>query len=118
LELLVRLGGFEIAAIVGAFIRAAQGGLPLLVDGYIVSVAALIAVRIQPELRHWLIYSHASAEPGHRRVLEALNAAPLLDLGMRLGEGTGAAAAVPLLRLACTLHQQMATFGDAGVSES
>jgi nicotinate-nucleotide--dimethylbenzimidazole phosphoribosyltransferase len=118
LELLARLGGFEIAAIAGAFIRAAQGGLPLLVDGFIVSVAALIAVRIQPELRHWLLYSHASAEPGHRRVLEALDATPLLDLGMRLGEGTGAAAAVPLLRLACTLHQQMATFGEASVSES
>jgi nicotinate-nucleotide--dimethylbenzimidazole phosphoribosyltransferase len=118
LDLLARLGGFEIAAITGAFIRAAQGGLPLLVDGYIVTVAALVATRIKPDLGQWLIFAHASAEPGHRHILQALDAAPLLDLGMRLGEGTGAATAVPLLRLACALHQQMATFAAAGVSEA
>jgi nicotinate-nucleotide--dimethylbenzimidazole phosphoribosyltransferase len=118
LDLLGRLGGFELAAIAGAFITAAQRGLPVLVDGFIVSASALLAVRIQPEVRDWLLFSHASAEPGHRRMMAELDADPLLDLGLRLGEGSGAAAAVPLLRLACTLHQQMATFAEAGVSES
>jgi nicotinate-nucleotide--dimethylbenzimidazole phosphoribosyltransferase len=118
LELLGRLGGFELAAIAGAFITAAQRGLPVLVDGFIVGASALLAVRIQPEVRDWLLFSHASAEPGHRRIMAALDADPLLDLGLRLGEGSGAAAAVPLLRLACALHQQMATFAEAGVSES
>lgn len=118
LELLGRLGGFELAATVGAFITAAQRGLPVLVDGFIVSASALAAVRIQPEVRDWLLFSHRSAEPGHHRIMAALEADPLLDLGLRLGEGTGAATAVPLLRLACALHNQMATFGEAGVSEA
>jgi nicotinate-nucleotide--dimethylbenzimidazole phosphoribosyltransferase len=118
LELLGRLGGFELAAIAGAFITAAQRGVPVLVDGFIVGASALVAVRIQPEVRDWLLFSHGSAEPGHRHMMAALDADPLLDLGLRLGEASGAAAAVPLLRLACTLHQQMATFGEAGVSEA
>lgn len=117
LELLTRLGGFEIAAMTGAFITAAQRGLPILVDGFIVSVSALVAVRLQPEARDWMLFAHASAEPGHARIIAAMDADPLLDLGMRLGEGSGAAVAVPILRLACTIHQQMATFGEAGVSE-
>jgi nicotinate-nucleotide--dimethylbenzimidazole phosphoribosyltransferase len=118
LELLARLGGFELAAIAGAFITAAQRGVPVLVDGFIVGASALVAVRIQPEVRDWLLFSHGSAEPGHRHMMAALDADPLLDLGLRLGEASGAATAVPLLRLACALHQQMATFGEAGVSES
>lgn len=118
LDLLRRLGGFEIAALTGAFITAAQRGMAVLVDGFIVTVAALVAVRLQPETRNWLLFSHTSAEPGHRMMLQALDADPLLDLGLRLGEGSGAAVAVPLLRLACTLHQQMATFEEAGVSEA
>ena len=79
-------------------------------------MAALIGVRQQPALRQWLHFSHRSAEPGHRLVVDALNAQPLLDLGMRLGEGSGAAVAVPLLRAACALHNRMASFTDAGVS--
>ncbi len=114
--LLQRLGGLEIAALVGAYVRCAQRGLPVLVDGFICSVAALCAQRINPSVAPWLLLSHASAEPGHRRVVEALNSEPLLDLGMRLGEGSGAAMALPLLRLACELHNNMATFADAGVS--
>ena len=110
------LGGFEIAALVGAYIAAGQRGVPVLVDGFISSVAALVAVRLRPELAPWLIYSHRSAEPGHALVLEALEAAPLLDLGMRLGEGSGAAVAVSLLRQACALHNEMATFAEAAVS--
>ncbi|HEY9148064.1 MAG TPA: nicotinate-nucleotide--dimethylbenzimidazole phosphoribosyltransferase, partial [Gammaproteobacteria bacterium] len=116
LELLRRLGGFEIAALCGAAIAAAQRGLPLLVDGYISSVAALLALRINPEIAPWLLLSHASAEPGHAAVVEAIGQTPLLDLQMRLGEGSGAAVTVPLLRLACALHNNMATFTEAGVA--
>ncbi len=118
LELLARLGGFEIATLTGAFLTAAQLGLPVLVDGFIVSSAALTAVRLRPEARAWMLFSHASAEPGHRRMMEALDADPLIDLGMRLGEGSAAATVVPLLRLACALHREMATFAEAGVSEA
>lgn len=116
-EVLRRLGGFEIAGLTGAYIAAAQAGIPVLVDGFISSVAALVAVRLNPGVCRWLLFAHTSAEAGHQRVLEALAAQPLLQLGMRLGEGSGAALAVPLLRLACALHGGMATFAEAGVSE-
>lgn len=118
LEWLRRVGGFEIAALSGACVAAAQAGLPVLVDGFIVSVAALAAVRINPGVRDWLLFSHRSQENGHGAVLDALSADPLLDLGLRLGEGSGAALALPLLRLACALHANMATFEEAGVSEA
>lgn len=111
------LGGFEIAALAGACLAAARQGLPVLVDGYIATVAALAAVRIEADTRPWLLFAHRSHERGHARLLEALEARPLLDLGMRLGEGSGAAVAVPLLRAACALHAQMATFDEAAVSE-
>ncbi|MBW0148355.1 nicotinate-nucleotide--dimethylbenzimidazole phosphoribosyltransferase [Marinobacter arenosus] len=114
---LASLGGLEIAAIAGAILGAAARRIPVLIDGYIVSVAALVAIRQQPELRQWLHFGHQSAEPGHRRVLDALEATPLLSLGMRLGEGSGAAVAVPLMRSACALHNGMASFADAGVSD-
>lgn len=117
-EILRHLGGFEIAALTGAMIRGSQQGLPTLVDGFIVSVAALLAQRLRPECAPWFLYAHRSAEPGHRLVLEALAARPLLSLDMRLGEGSGAAVALPLIRLACALHQAMATFDEAGVSPS
>lgn len=117
LEILRHLGGFEIAALTGAYLTCAQLGLPVLVDGYITTVAALLAVRMQPDVADWLIYSHRSAEPGHQLLLQALNTETLLELGMRLGEGSGAAIAVPLLRMACALHNEMATFAEAGVSE-
>ena len=117
LEVLRRLGGFEIAALSGAYLSAAQRGLPVLVDGFISSVAALAALRINPMIAPWLMLSHASAEPGHAAVAEAIGEAPLLDLHMRLGEGSGAAVSVPLLRLACALHNNMATFAEAGVAD-
>ncbi|RLJ21534.1 nicotinate-nucleotide--dimethylbenzimidazole phosphoribosyltransferase [bacterium endosymbiont of Escarpia laminata] len=117
LECLRRLGGFEIAALTGSYLTCAQQGLPVAVDGFIAGVAALIAIRHNPDVADWCLFSHASAEPGHKTVMQALPARPLLDLGMRLGEGSGAAVAVPLLRLACALHAGMATFGEAGVSE-
>ncbi|MDS4041363.1 MAG: nicotinate-nucleotide--dimethylbenzimidazole phosphoribosyltransferase [Candidatus Competibacter sp.] len=116
LEALQRLGGFEIAALTGAYLRCGQLGLPALVDGFITTAAALVAVRLRPELAAWLFFAHCSAEPGHRRLLDALEAKPLLDLGMRLGEGSGAAVAMPILRAAAALHARMATFAEAGVS--
>lgn len=115
-EALRRLGGFELAALTGAAITCAQAGLPLLVDGFIVSAAMLAACRIQPAVRHWLLFGHRSAEPGHARLLQALDAEPLLALDLRLGEGSGALAALPLLRLACALHGEMATFAETGVA--
>lgn len=117
LQTLFNLGGFEIAALVGAYLACAQEGVAVLVDGFICSVAAVVAVRLNPECREWLLFGHRGAEPGHRHVLETLNAEPLLDLGLRLGEGSGAALAVPLLRLACDLHGQMATFAEAAVAD-
>lgn len=117
LDALRRLGGFEIAALAGAYVAAAQSGITVLVDGFIASVAALAAVAIRPDCRTWLLFAHRSAETGHARVLDALEAEPLLDLGLRLGEGSGAALAVPLLRLACALHGEMATFAEASVSD-
>lgn len=115
-DALRRLGGFEIAALTGAYLACAKMGVPVLVDGFISTTAALAAERICPGTAIWLIYAHASAEPGHARVLAALEAKPLLSLDMRLGEGSGAAVAVPLLRMACALHGGMATFDEAGVS--
>lgn len=117
LEVLRRLGGFEIAALCGAFIAAAQRGMPVLVDGFIATAAALLALRINPQCEPWLLLSHASAEPGHAALVAATGKSPLLDLGMRLGEGSGAAVTVPLLRLACALHNNMATFAEAGVAD-
>ena len=116
LDWMQRLGGFELAALTGAYLACAQQGTVVLVDGFICSVAALCAVRLNPACRDWLLFAHRSAEPGHLAVLEALDARPLLDLGLRLGEGSGAALAVPLLRLACALHEQMATFAEAAVA--
>ena len=116
LEWMQRVGGFELAALTGAYLTCAQHGIVALVDGFICSVAALCAVRLNPACRDWLLFAHRSAEPGHLAVLDALDAQPLLDLGLRLGEGSGAALAVPLLRLACELHGGMATFAEAAVS--
>jgi nicotinate-nucleotide--dimethylbenzimidazole phosphoribosyltransferase len=92
LEVLRRLGGFEIAALVSAYLHAAAGAIPVLVDGFIASVAALLAVGVQAAVGEWLFYAHRSAELGHGQVLGALGVRPLLDLGMRLGEGSGAGA--------------------------
>ena len=116
-EILRILGGFEIAALTGAYIACAQLGLPVLVDGFIATAAALVAEMLCPGTRDWLLFAHRSAEPGHARMLHALEARPLVNLGMRLGEGSGAAVVVPLLRMACALHNGMATFAEAGVPD-
>lgn len=116
-KILCAVGGLEIAAICGAIIAAAQARIPVLIDGFIVSVAALAAVRLNPSCQPYLLPSHQSAEQGHRLVLRALNVQPLISLDLRLGEGSGAAIALPLVRLACSLHNGMATFAQANVPD-
>lgn len=117
LKILQRLGGFEIAALVGFYIRAAQLRCAVLVDGFICSIAALVATKISPQCKGYFILSHQSAEPGHQIICQALTLEPLLNLGMRLGEGSGAAVAANLLQTACALHNGMATFDQASVSQ-
>jgi nicotinate-nucleotide--dimethylbenzimidazole phosphoribosyltransferase len=116
-KILCAVGGLEIAAICGAIIAAAQRRIPVLIDGFIVSVAALAAARMNPSCQPFLLPSHQSAEQGHRLVLRALNVQPLISLDLRLGEGSGAAIALPLVRLACSLHNNMATFAQANVPD-
>lgn len=109
-------GGFEIVMMAGAMIGAARTGAVVLVDGFIASVAALAAVGLAPALSDYLVFAHRSVEPGHQAVLDALAVHPLLDLGMRLGEGTGALLAWPLLQCAAAMLSDMASFESAGVS--
>ena len=116
LAILQYLGGFEIAALAAAYISAAQRGLPVLIDGFISSVAALTAVKINPACQAWFFYGHHSAEKGHKIVLDALAAKPILHLHMRLGEASGALMAVPVLQMACRLHNEMATFSQANIT--
>ena len=116
LAILQNLGGFEIAALTAAYLAAAQRGLPVLVDGFISSVAALMATRISPDCGAWFFYGHRSEEKGHKIVLEVLAAEPILNLHMRLGEASGAVMAVPILQMACNLHNEMATFTQAHIT--
>ncbi|WP_447957682.1 nicotinate-nucleotide--dimethylbenzimidazole phosphoribosyltransferase [Vreelandella sp. EE7] len=116
LSVLAALGGLELAAMAGAYLGAAANRLPVVVDGFIATVAALVAVRVCPAVRDYLVFGHRSAEPGHTLALEALEATPLLELDMRLGEGSGAALAFPLLTAACAMMGEMATFANAGVA--
>jgi len=118
LDVLRTVGGLEMAGLVGAYIASAQQRTPILVDGFIATAAALLATSINPSSRAWMMFAHQSTEPAHRYALESLQAKPLLDIGMRLGEGSGAAVAVSLIQNALKLHNQMATFSDANVSES
>ncbi len=112
---LCAVGGLEIAAMTGAYIRCAQLGLPMIVDGFISTVSALLAVKINPQVRQWMLFGHQSAEYGHQRLLQELDADPLLKLNLRLGEGSGAGAALGVIKLACSLHNNMATFAEAAV---
>jgi nicotinate-nucleotide--dimethylbenzimidazole phosphoribosyltransferase len=91
-------------------------GIPVLVDGFITTAAALAACKMNPQVQDWLLFAHESVEPGHAFMLDALAAKPLLSLGLRLGEGSGAGTALPILRQACALHNGMATFAEAAVS--
>lgn len=113
---LMHVGGFEIAALTGAYIACAQAGMPAIVDGFISSAAALTAIKINPKVKDWLFFAHASAEPGHKIMMQAMAVQPLINMNMRLGEGSGAAVVLPLMRMACALHTGMATFSQANVS--
>lgn len=114
--LLAQFGGFEIAMMSGAMLAAAQARMVLLIDGFIVSAALLIAHAIAPAVLHYCVFSHRSQECGHAVALDHLRASPLLDLDLRLGEGTGAALAWPLLRAAAAMINEMASFEQAGVA--
>lgn len=117
LEALSEYGGFEIAMMVGAFLAAAEARMVILVDGFIAGSALLVASRLYPEVIEYCVFAHLSAEAGHRRMMEAFGAEPLLALGMRLGEGTGAAVGYPIVQAAVTFLNEMASFAEAGVSE-
>ena len=114
---LAEFGGFEIATMVGAMLAAAEAKMVLLIDGFIVGSAALVASRMAPALLDYCVFCHRSAEAGHRTQLLAMGAEPLLDLGLRLGEGTGAALAYPLVQAAVSFINEMASFESAGVSD-
>jgi nicotinate-nucleotide--dimethylbenzimidazole phosphoribosyltransferase len=118
LGVLSKLGGFEIAGLCGVVLGAAAARVTVVLDGFIAGAAALVAVRLVPEAAEYLIASHRSVEPGHRRVLSVLGARPLLDLDLRLGEGTGAALAMSLVEAALAVLHEMATFSAAQVSDS
>ncbi|EDL68967.1 nicotinate-nucleotide--dimethylbenzimidazole phosphoribosyltransferase [Vibrio campbellii] len=113
---LAQVGGFEIVQMVGAFLEAKRHKTPVLVDGFIVSVAAYVATLLDEETRDYMLFAHNSEENGHKFVLECLQAEPLLDLGLRLGEGTGAALALPLVKAAAQFYNNMASFESAGVT--
>jgi nicotinate-nucleotide--dimethylbenzimidazole phosphoribosyltransferase len=117
IEWLREFGGFEIAMLAGASVAAARRRLLIVVDGFTTTVAVAIAARLNPKVLQYCVFSHCSAERAHRALLEHLEVLPLLDLGMRLGEGSGAATALPIVRAAVALFTQMATFAGAGVSE-
>jgi len=116
LDVLAKVGGFEIGGLAGAILATAARRRPVVVDGFISTAAAMLAVGLAPQVRPYLIAAHRSQERGHAVMLEWLALDPLLDLGLRLGEGTGAALGVSLADVACKILREMATFGEAGVS--
>jgi nicotinate-nucleotide--dimethylbenzimidazole phosphoribosyltransferase len=118
MDVLAKVGGFEIGGLAGVALAAAAHRVPVVVDGFIAGAAALIAAQLEPKAREFLIAGHVSVEPGHHVVLQQLGLSPLLDLGMRLGEGTGAALAMGLIESAVKVLNEMATFEAAGVSEA
>lgn len=116
LDTLARLGGFEIAGLAGVVLGAASRGIPVLTDGFIATAGALAAARIAPDARGAILASHRSVEAGHRALLHALGTKPLLDLDLRLGEGTGAALSMAIVEASIRVLREMASFDDAGVS--
>jgi nicotinate-nucleotide--dimethylbenzimidazole phosphoribosyltransferase len=117
LDVLAKVGGFEIGGLVGVMLAAAAYRIPVVIDGFISGAAAIIATALAPRLREFLIAAHVSAEPGHKVLLRYLRLTPLLDLGMRLGEGTGAVLGIFLAEAAARILAEMSTFTEAGVSE-
>ncbi|WP_342707776.1 nicotinate-nucleotide--dimethylbenzimidazole phosphoribosyltransferase [Anaerobacillus alkalilacustris] len=117
IDILSKVGGLEIAGMAGAMLAAASNRIPILVDGFICTVAALVAKLISPDAANYMIVSHRSVEPGHLTAIKLLEKEPLIDLRLRLGEGSGAAVAFPLLESATLMLKEMATFTSAGVSD-
>jgi len=117
-DVLMKVGGLEIAGLVGVIIAAAARRVPIVIDGLISGAAALLAVEMKPAIRDYLLAGHSSVERGHRLMLEHMQLAPLLDLKLRLGEGTGAVLAMSIIEAALRAHNEMATFAEAGVSEN
>jgi nicotinate-nucleotide--dimethylbenzimidazole phosphoribosyltransferase len=118
LDVLIKIGGFEIGAIAGLILGASSRRIPVVVDGFISGAAAMIATRLEPACRDYLFFSHVSRERGHRRMLEYLDARPIVDLDMCLGEGTGAAIAMDVITAAVRIYNEMATFESASVSRT
>jgi nicotinate-nucleotide--dimethylbenzimidazole phosphoribosyltransferase len=118
LDVLSKVGGLELAGLAGLTLGAAARRIPVVIDGFISTAAAAIAVTIEPRVKHFLFASHRSSEPGHDALLKHLDLVPLLNLDLRLGEGTGAALAMPLLEASAKLLKEMATFSSAGISGS
>lgn len=118
LDVLAKVGGFEIGGICGWILGGVSGGLPVVIDGFISTAAAMLTVALEPKIKDYLFAGHLSEEKGHRKALEYLGLEPILDLGMRLGEGTGAALALPIIEAGVKVLAQMATFEEAGVSRS
>lgn len=117
IDVLSKLGGFDIAGLVGCFIGAAVHRIPILIDGFISATAALVAVKIKPEVKNFIFPSHGSAEPGNKIIMKELGFEPMLNLEMRLGEGTGAAIAFHIIDAALTAYKEMGTFGDANIEQ-
>jgi nicotinate-nucleotide--dimethylbenzimidazole phosphoribosyltransferase len=117
LQVLATFGGFEIAMMAGAMLQAAQRQRTLLIDGFITTAALLVAAKLQPEILHYCVFTHCSNESGHRAMLDHLAVKPLLNIDLRLGEGTGAALAYPLVQAAVNFLNEMASFESAGVSQ-
>jgi nicotinate-nucleotide--dimethylbenzimidazole phosphoribosyltransferase len=116
-DVLAKVGGAEIGGIAGLILGAAANRIPVVVDGFISTAGALIAYSMEPRVRDYLFAAHKSVERGHTVMLDMMGLKPILDLGMRLGEGTGAALAMTIIDAGLRIYREMATFGDAGVSE-
>lgn len=117
LDVLAKVGGLEIAGLVGVILAAAEQSVPVVIDGFISGAAALVATQLVPAVRDYLFAGHVSVERGHQIILEQLKLSPILDLNLRLGEGTGAVLATTIIEAALRLHRDMATFAEAGVSD-
>lgn len=118
IDVLSKVGGFEIGGLVGVILAGAKNRIPVVIDGFISGSAALIAIELEPKVREYLIASHRSVERGHETILNYMNLKPLLDLNLRLGEGTGAALGISIVEAGVKILNEMATFDEAGVSES
>lgn len=118
IDVLAKIGGAEIGAIAGSILAAGYNRIPAVVDGFISTAGALLAVKLSPNVRDYIIASHCSEEPGHKKMLEFLDKRPLLNLGLRLGEGTGAVLSMPIIKQAINMIKNVATFAEAGVSKA